>query len=248
MTHASANREPDEAGAVSFGLSPDFKLGKAAKSFARAGLAVTASVLDPDAADALSAACAQAGGFQLRTLIDGEPAGFAIDELDEARRSAIESGAIAGAAHGFQYLFEDAGLEDDAPALADPVIRAAVDFVRSPDFIELGRKITWREEIVGAEAVLTRFRRGHFMRSTIGRAWNARKVAAWSIELTRDWRADFGGVLSFRTPDDTLRHGVVPAFNSFTVYSLPRPLAFSLVAPFAPHPRLALSGWFVTDA
>lgn len=246
MTHMSANREPGEATAPSFELSPEFKLGKAAKTFARAGLAVTASVLEPDAAEALSAACARAGGFQLRTLIDGEPAGFAIDALDEAQRGAIEAAALADAAHGFQYLFEDASLDDDAPALADPAIRAALDFVRSPGFIDLGRKITWREEIVGVEAALTRFRPGHFMRSTIGRPWSDRKIAAWSIELTRDWRADFGGVLSFRTPDDTLRHGVVPPFNSLTVYSLPRPLAFSLVTPFAPRPRLALAGWFVT--
>lgn len=103
------------------------------------------------------------------------------------------------ARQGFQYLYERYPLYDHARmgVLKDAVLSEAAALVRSPEFLALGRKLTGNPAITFADAQLTRYRRGHFLTLHDDTASRMNRVAAYVINLTPVWAADFGGQLQF---------------------------------------------------
>ncbi|MGJ3232039.1 MAG: 2OG-Fe(II) oxygenase [Oceanicaulis sp.] len=229
-------------------LNPTLKLAPPAKTYARMGLAVIDSVLAPDDAEALAEAMIEADGFSLAVRLDGVARRFDLEEIgamEQAERAAFEARLAEGARTVPQHRYECFDLSQagrDGRALT-PIFAAALALVESEAFLALARRVCWRDTIAGVEARLTRFQPGHFETRHDDDAPRARRVAAFALHLCRDWRADHGGVLNFFGGDEEVRRGVTPGFNRLILYSVPRPHAVSMVAPFAPRPRLALSGW-----
>ncbi|MGX6648882.1 2OG-Fe(II) oxygenase [Maricaulaceae bacterium MS644] len=229
-------------------LNADISLAKAAKAFARTGVAVIENALDFEGAAALASAMIAAPGFNLVTRIENQHRDFdaaAMAALAPDQRARFEQLVADEARAGFQYLYEtyalyDAGREGRAPP---PAFKGALDLVRSREFLGFARKVCWNEQIRFADAQLTRFQAGHFLSQHDDDIPEKRRVAAYVLQLCSDWRADFGGVLNLLTPDGEVRRGLVPGFNRLILFSVPRPHAVSAVAPFAPRPRLAMTGW-----
>lgn len=75
---------------------------------------------------------------------------------------------------------------------------------------------------------------------------NGRLAFVWN--LTKDWMPQYGGNLHML--DDSwkrVERVLVPTFNSLTLFNVEgegRPHFVSHVAPSAPRPRLAISGWY----
>ena len=79
---------------------------------------------------------------------------------------------------------------------------------------------------------------GHFLATHTD---DKRGDVAFVINLTKDWRPEYGGV--FHCEGEY----IVPKFNSLMIMTLPnggRPHFVSEVSQRAPHPRIAVSGWF----
>lgn len=231
-----------------FSLNPDISLARAAKAFARTGVAVIENALDFECAAALASAMTDAPGFNLVTRIENRHRDFdaaAMAALAPDPRARFEQLVADEARAGFQYLYEtfplyDAGRQGRALA---PAFKGGLHLVQSPEFLAFARKVCWSEQISFADAQLTRFQPGHFLSEHDDDVAGKQRVAAYVLQLCRGWRADYGGVLNFLTPDGEIRRGLVPGFNRLVVFSVPRPHAVSAVASFAPRPRLAMTGW-----
>lgn len=93
-------------------------------------------------------------------------------------------------------------------------------------------------------AQATRFLPGHVLteHSDLGRG---NRLTALVFNLTRKWRADWGGLLLFHGPDGHVERGFTPDFNSLNLFTVPQNHSVSQVASFAKAPRLAISGWLL---
>lgn len=230
-------------------LNPGLDPAPAARRYAEQGFAAVDGVLAPKDADRLQAAISAWTDWNLVALIEGQHRDFLgpdMDRLDPARRAPFDALVHREAQNGFGYLFENVPLYDAGRrgTLTDPVFRAAFDLIRSEGFLALGRALTGDEAITFADCQLTRYRPGHFLTRHDDGVEGKNRSAAFVLNLTRDWCADFGGVLTLLDEAGDVRAGLTPAFNRLTLFKVPQPHLVSVVSPFARGDRLAITGWF----
>lgn len=166
-------------------------------------------------------------------------------EFGDDRVAALKRAAGPRTDGDFTYSYEritvrsDRGgaVEAGAP-LAD--LDAAMN---APAALALFRRITGCDRIDLADAKATRFGPGDFLSLHHDRVDGSDRVAAYVLGLTEDWRAEHGGLLLFHGPRGDIEHGYVPAMNVLNLFAVPRGHSVSMVAPFAPGPRLAVTGW-----
>lgn len=148
----------------------------------------------------------------------------------------------------FQYLFDrfriDAALKAGAPAP-----EALFDVFRlfnSPPFLALARRLTGDERILHIDAQATRYLPGHFLNAHDDLNAAAGRLYAYVLNLTPNWRAEWGGLLMFMDAPDSVTATLTPRFNALNVFRVPQPHAVSMVAPFAGTPRYSITGWWRT--
>ncbi len=56
-----------------------------------------------------------------------------------------------------------------------------------------------------------------------------------------------GGYLQFFDDNGDVVHGIRPAFNAVSVFTVPVQHAVEMVTPYAPRLRLSLTGWLRAD-
>ncbi len=224
----------------------------AAKAYARDGYAAASAVLDPAFADRLHGAALAFDAWSLVTVIEGQHRAFdaaQMNQVDAARRSAFEALVAREARAGFCYLYDQFNLYETRRRgqLGEGPLADAAALIASDAFIDLGRRLTGDPAIRFADCQLTRYRPGHFLTAHDDAAEGKDRSAAFVLNLTRDWCADFGGVLQILDDAGDVRAGLVPRFNRLALFKVPQPHAVSVVAPYAPGPRLAITGWFRRD-
>ena len=72
-----------------------------------------------------------------------------------------------------------------------------------------------------------------------------KRLVAHVFNLTRTWNPDWGGLLLFYDEQGHVSRGFTPGFNCLNLFRTPQSHAVTQIAPFAPHPRLAISGWLM---
>lgn len=189
--------------------------------------------------------------WALITRIQGRHREFdaqGMETVPSEKRQVLDDLIHKEAAAGFQYLFERFPLYDKGRAgqLSDPVLAEAYALLRSEAFLEVGRHFTGEPAIEFADGQATRYRPGHFLTLHDDRADGMNRVAAYVINLTPGWGADFGGQLQFADWQGKVEQVFTPGFNTLSLFSVPCPHFVSAVAPFAPGARYAITGWFRT--
>lgn len=69
---------------------------------------------------------------------------------------------------------------------------------------------------------------------------------AFILNLTKDWRPEYGGLLNIKQ-EENIYHTVAPSFNTLVIMDLGdggRDHFVSEVTKYAPHARIAISGWY----
>ena len=174
----------------------------------------------------------------------------AMDAMPAAQRIEFDRRVKAGAADGFQYLYETyplydkwhgGVLTDEAPVLAD--LYAALN---SPGFLDPMREILNAPEISFADAQLTRYRAGHFLTTHDDGNPGKNRVAAFVLTLSEDWQDDWGGVLQFETALGDVTGRFVPRGNTLSLFKVPQPHQVTPVAASVQAHRVSVTGWLRT--
>jgi hypothetical protein len=170
----------------------------------------------------------------------------AFDALPSAERDALVRPIHARAAHSFQYFFDNFSMADHyaRSEFMELELMRVFEFLHSPAMLEFARRITGVREIATLDAQATRYRAGHFLTVHDDRDDDKGRVAAYILNMTPRWQADWGGILQFLDQDGHVAEGYVPAFNALNVVRVPAPHSVSFVAPFAGGSRLSITGWF----
>jgi Rps23 Pro-64 3,4-dihydroxylase Tpa1-like proline 4-hydroxylase len=158
----------------------------------------------------------------------------------------LNKAVTLGGRYGFQFLYEAIRLRGDEAA-AVPRLAAFQQFMSSPAMVELLNRLTGARDIVFADAHASRYSAGHFLSSHDDKSPEMGRRAAYVLNLSADWRVDWGGLLLFQDADGNIAQGFTPSFNSLSIFAVPQQHNVSWVTPLAPEPRYAVTGWFRSD-
>jgi Rps23 Pro-64 3,4-dihydroxylase Tpa1-like proline 4-hydroxylase len=142
-------------------------------------------------------------------------------------------------------VFDNHRLSRDGEPYPDPAhyLATIVEFVNSPQVLDFVRGVTSLDAIAWADAQATLYRPGDFLTLHDDRTGGHKRMAAYVLNMTPSWRAEWGGILQFLDEAGNIDEGYVPAFNALNLFRVPMLHSVSQVAIFGGL-RYSITGWF----
>jgi Rps23 Pro-64 3,4-dihydroxylase Tpa1-like proline 4-hydroxylase len=228
-------------------LSPS-RTADAASSFARSGIIRIGDLFAAEVADALHRHLDTDIAW-CRAVTQGDEvwdlAPELVAEMDSGNEGELLAGLHNRASTSFQFLFDSLIVSDDPRArkARGLLVDRLLDAMNHPASLDTFRAITGEPAIRLVNGQATRYLPGHFLTSHDDGIDGEDRVAAYVINFTRNWRADWGGLLQFHNASDDIPLALKPGFNTIHLFRVPRHHSVSYVAPFAAVPRYAITGW-----
>jgi Rps23 Pro-64 3,4-dihydroxylase Tpa1-like proline 4-hydroxylase len=153
------------------------------------------------------------------------------------------------ARHGFQFRFETIRVPDaERERHADGSLLAELALLLSSEpVLDLFRAVVGEPAIRFADAQATAYGPRHFLTAHDDDVAGKSRVAAFVLNLTPDWRIDWGGLLAFHGADGHVEEAWTPKFNTLNLFAVPQPHSVTYVTPFVPYRRYAVTGWLRTS-
>jgi SM-20-related protein len=129
------------------------------------------------------------------------------------------------------------------PVLLDDLL----EYLNSPELLELVQEITNCKSICRADAHATYFAPNQFMASQQNTDVGHQRLA-YTLSLTKDWHEDWGGYWQFYNNQGDIVQGYKPHFNSLSLCEISQRRSISAVPSHAPNGHLAISGCFYDAA
>ena len=211
--------------------------------------------LQPEAAERLHHCLTQEVPWTLALRDAGGPR-----TIDHAAYSALDAAALARLLHdtaagargseaeaGFRFAYDSYMMVTAYKEGRDPglLLHRVIEVFNSPQYIAFVRALTGDERVRRVNAQATRYRPGHFLRYHTDIDSNEGRLYAYVLNLSREWHADWGGLLQFIDDDGRVLDSFLPRWNTLSIFAVPAGHAVSLVAPYASQDRLAITGWLL---
>ncbi|WP_239805821.1 2OG-Fe(II) oxygenase [Croceicoccus hydrothermalis] len=221
-------------------------------TFAQDGRLRIGDILAPGDADALYRYLTEDGEWW-RTLNMGEKSWDlgpeSIAALTQEQERELTAAIHAQAQDGFQYVYDRIRVSDDPAERCErnwPVDRF-VEAMNRPETLAILRMITGNDAISYVDGQATRYLPGQFLTAHDDAIARKNRIAAYVLNLTPQWRGEWGGLLQFHAQDGDIERAFTPGYNILNLFRVPQMHSVSLVAPFAGGPRLAITGWLRHD-
>jgi SM-20-related protein len=234
--------------------SPPFALGargdeaELAARFAATGVVSIPGILADDNAAELYAMLR--GRDDWRQVIGGDATLVELDRptraaMSEVQRGQLDQAVYAGAREGFQFRYETLRVPDsaeDRAARADPLAAFAA-WWSGDEVLSLLRAITGARHITFADMQATAYAPGDFLTAHDDDVAGKNRVAAYVLNLTPNWRVEWGGLLAFHDESGPEVTALAPAFNRLNLLRVPQRHSVTEVTRAAAYRRYALTGW-----
>jgi hypothetical protein len=231
---------------VTLRLSPSLDVAALRAAFAARRRLHIPGVLDPDSAEAVVAAMEAFGGWKLSVSAGGEAFELPLADrvaAEPGKQGWIDQARVDGTEPRMQYIFDTRRLDMEPGDAPRDAVGEVLPFLNGPEFLSLARGVTGDDRIDFADAQATRYRAGQVLTGHDDAAAGKNRLYAYVLNLTREWRADWGGLLAFEGADGHIEEGFAPAFNALNLFAVPMRHAVTQVASFAPRDRLSITGW-----
>jgi SM-20-related protein len=187
-----------------------------------------------------------------RALEQETPWGFIYNEGKEAREfesvSAEDHQEMAIAAwerahSGFQYFYHLYRLLENRKVHPPPehYLAMLVQFLTSTQLFCFAREVTGDDSIGWISATATLYKPLDFL--TVHNDGSTRRRIAYVLNMTPEWRPDWGGALQFYDRSDHIEEGYLPTFNALNLFRVPKRHSVAQVTSFGGL-RYSISGWF----
>ena len=181
--------------------------------------------------------------FDLMCTLEGRTAAISSERMaaiPQAMRRKLVTDLHAEAARGVGFAYEGLRLgEGRAPEVLEDLYAA----LNGAAVLDRVRAVT-AEAVTAASAQVTRYRPGHYLtRHRDDPEGEARRLA-YVLSLSAGWHPDHGGLLMFFEDDGTPKDAWVPRAGTLSLFAVRHVHSVTVVAPFAPQPRLSVTGWF----
>jgi SM-20-related protein len=230
-------------------ISNDLDIDPWRRALAQRSRVQIANFLQPDAADRLAAELAERIPWQLAERSEGEsrtsPRGAYPDDAEFAQL--LQRGYLQ-AADRYQFSYDSYMLVRAAKEGWDPDLLShrVLQFLNTPQFIEFARYLSGDAAITHVSAQCTRYRPGQYLMPHQDLEVSEGRRYAYVINLSREWRPDWGGQLQFLDHESGVVDTFLPRWNSLSLFRVPQTHQVTLVAPWAMRPRHAITGWWLT--
>jgi len=232
-------------------INPALDLRDLSERFAANGVLQIEHALRPEVADLLHDCLATQVPWSLAFRDSSGPRKLWSEELagmDSTSRQALDEEIIRIAHKEFQFRYDSfmmvtAYKEKRHPEL---VLHRVIEQINSRPWIEAFRAITGYSQIRRADAQATRYVAGHFLRRHNDLNEEDGRLCAYVINLSREWQADWGGLLQILDGRGDVIRTLMPRFNTINLFRVPTEHCVSPVAAFASGARYAITGWFRT--
>lgn len=225
-----------------FRLNPALDIDALAKAYRAHGRLQITEFLEPAGASVLHRELVDSPHWRLTANRGEQILDFDLDEVaawPPDRHALLDRAVTMGGRVGFQFRYDVIRIgERPAPGLA-----AFADFLSSTELIAFLRRLTGHDDIDFADAHASRYRPGHFLTTHDDRVDTMHRRAAYVLNLTPEWRPDWGGLLQFYDARGNVARAFTPGFNILNLFSVPQPHGVSWVTPLAAAPRYAITGW-----
>ncbi len=231
-----------------FALNPALDAEQIACAFARDGLVSVPGILEPDCAVSLQAMLRERGDWI--QVIGGTEK---LVELDRATRDALSAeqqaqldlAVYAGARSGFQFRYEAIRVPDDEAErrASDDPLAAFARWWSSGEVRAFFRTVTRQPAIAFADAQATAYSPGDFLTGHDDDFPGKNRVAAYVLNLTPQWRMEWGGLIAFHDEGSVQAHALMPDFNRLNLFRVPRRHSVTEVSRAAAYRRYAITGW-----
>ena len=232
-------------------LNIDLDLEALALEFADTGATQVEQALRPEVADRLHDCLAREVPWALTFRDRSGPRKLWKEELaalDAATRAGLDSEIEEIARKEFQFRYDSFMMVTayKEKRLTDLVLHRVIEQINSPGWLDAMRTITGLSSIRRSDAQATRYVAGHFLRQHNDSNEEEGRLCAYVINLTRDWRADWGGLLQILDDEGEVTRTLMPRFNTISLFRVPTYHCVSPVASFATGARYAITGWLRT--
>lgn len=233
-------------------LNPGLDLAPARERLARTGRAQVANLLHPEDAQALTRALIGLSGWARSIVINGRSADVPAAHFEaqsESEKRRLLQIVWNEAAQGFQFLFDRVRISEMRAAgqTLPAFLTEADDVLNSDGFLAMARDLTGDPDLIYLDCQATRYLPGHFLNQHDDAREGHGRRFAYVLNLAPRWRSDWGGLLQFLSGENgEVEEAFIPHHNHLSVFRVPQWHAVSAVAPFAPEPRLGLTGWMRT--
>ena len=160
-------------------------------------------------------------------------------------RTAVDAELRNLAGRSFRYLYDHFPVSDELEdgRRAGLACEAVWDAMNAPAGLDFLRALTGDARIGYCDAQVTRFRAGDFLTQHDDDVAGKHRLYAYVLNMTPEWKADWGGVLMFLDEDGHVAEGYTPAMNALNIFRVPMEHAVSEVASYAPAARVSITGW-----
>lgn len=164
----------------------------------------------------------------------------------KAQRDALQDAIHTQAENGFQYHYAAIPIYDIVLNKTMPghFFNELYEFFNSDELIDFAREISGNAAIRFADMQATRYSAEHFLTEHDDDVHGKNRLAAYVLNLTPNWRNDWGGALVFSEAENAVGEVFFPKFNALNIFTVPQKHAVSLVAPFVRAKRYSITGWF----
>jgi len=216
-------------------------------TLAARGRVLVRDFFEPQVADALHGALAEVDwDLSYRDERgDARLTGAELRSLDDDGRAALSTTINGLAARAFQFSFLSHSLVATAQAGRTDLLTRFVRWMADEEFLLYMRRLTGVEGVNRLYAQATMYAPGSFLRAHDDSVEVEDRRVAYVLNLTRDWRPDWGGLLHFCDERMDVIETFVPHFNSLSLFMVPQNHFVSYVAPFAIGERQAITGWLI---
>lgn len=153
---------------------------------------------------------------------------------------------IQQAKNGFQFYYGHysvIGGENLAECSDEAFVLQVRDYMQTDAFFQFVKTLTGNDEINKLELLAARYNPGNFLLTHDDFRKPERRFA-YVLNLSKDWKVEWGGLLHFLDEKGQLLDTYVPTYNSLTIFKVPASHTVSYVAPYAGRTRYSITGWF----
>lgn len=146
----------------------------------------------------------------------------------------------------YQYLYASYPIVEAILKKQDQghLLHTILEELNSPYFLDFIRTVTGISSITRADGQGTLYRPGHFL--TVHNDFDAKRArrVAYVLGFTKNWKSDWGGLLEFYDERGDVEVGILPRYNTLSIFTVPQLHAVTYVAPYANEGRYSITGWF----
>lgn len=235
-----------------FAIDPAVDVAAVRATLARQRFAQVENVLRPDAAEALWQVLRHQTPFGLAWAGDGQPGGQHVRHetmrtLPPQQKAGFGSAAASAAGGGrFAFLYGQYPLVEAYKEQWHPghPLYQLLEEINGPEAVAFARAVSGRDDLIRADAQASLYAGGHFLTDHDDLGGSEGRVMAYVLNMAKDWKPDWGGYLNFLDERGNVVAGFMPRFNTLNLFMVPMRHHVTLVPPFAPVGRLAITGWF----